>query len=206
MEQNSSWEASRFSFSQEIPLILWNPNVHYRLHKCPPPVPILSQFDPLHISSSHILKVHLNIILPSTSGSHKWSLSFRFPQQDPLYAFTFPHTRYMPRPSHSFRFTHPNNTGEEYRPFSSSLRSFLHSPVTSSLLGPNILLSTLFSNALGLRFSLNVNDQISHPYVRVPRINIHLPEDGSAVETMFEDNKRFLPVATSVALSIYTVR
>ena len=34
--------------------------------------------------------------------------------------------------------------GEEYRSVSSSLCSFLHSPVTSSLLGPNILLSTLF--------------------------------------------------------------
>jgi hypothetical protein len=31
-----------------------------------------------------------------------------------------------------------------------SLCSFLHSPVTESLLGPNILLSTLFSNTLSL--------------------------------------------------------
>ena len=39
---------------------------------------------------------------------------------------------------------------EEYRPLSSSLCSFLHSVVTSSLLGPNILLYTLFSNTLSL--------------------------------------------------------
>jgi hypothetical protein len=45
--------------------------------------------------------------------------------------------------------------GKEYRPFSSSLCNFLHSPVTSSLLGPNILLITLFSNTLSLRSSLN---------------------------------------------------
>src|SRR5215510_700523 len=54
--------------------------------------------------------------------------------------------------------------GEEYRSFSSSLCNFLHSPVTSSLLGPNTLLSTLFSNTLSLCFSLNVSDQVSHPY------------------------------------------
>ena len=34
--------------------------------------------------------------------------------------------------------------GEEYKSFSSSLRNLLHSPVTSSLLGPNILLNTMF--------------------------------------------------------------
>jgi hypothetical protein len=42
------------------------------------------------------------------------------------------------------------------------LCSFLHSPVTSSLFGPNILLSTLFPNTLSLCSSLNVRDQVSH--------------------------------------------
>jgi hypothetical protein len=54
--------------------------------------------------------------------------------------------------------------GKVYRSFSSSLYSFFHSPVTSSLLGPNILLYNLFSNTLNLCSSLNVSDQVSHPY------------------------------------------
>ena len=54
--------------------------------------------------------------------------------------------------------------GEQYRSLSSSLCIFLHSPVTSSLLGPNILLGTLFSNTHSLRSYLNVTDQFSHPY------------------------------------------
>jgi len=55
-------------------------------------------------------------------------------------------------------------TGEQYRSLSSYLCIFLLSPVTSSLLDINILLSTLFPKILNLRSSLNVSDQVSHPY------------------------------------------
>ena len=54
--------------------------------------------------------------------------------------------------------------GEEYKSFISSLCSLLQSPVTSSFLGPNILLNALFSNTLSFLYSLNDSDQASHPY------------------------------------------
>ena len=139
MEQSRFSEANQFSASQEIPRILWNTKVHYRVHKCPPPVPILSQINTIHTPTSHFLMIHLNIILILSS------LSLRFPQQNPVYASRPPIRATYPAQTLLLDFTTRKILGEQYRSLSFSLCRFLHSPVTLYLLGPNILLNTLFT-------------------------------------------------------------
>ena len=102
MVQSPSWEANWFAASQEIPGIS---------RKRPPPVPILGQPNPVHIPTSHLLEIHPNIIHPSTPRSPQWSLSLRFPHQDPIRPPLLPHARHMPCPSHSSRFYHPHCIG-----------------------------------------------------------------------------------------------
>ena len=75
------------------------------------PVSILGQPNPIHIPTSHLLEIHPNIIHPSTPRSPQWSLSLRFPHQDPIRPPLLTNTRHMPSPSHSSRFYHPHNIG-----------------------------------------------------------------------------------------------
>ena len=84
MVQSPSWAANWFAASQEIPRISRNPKVHYRTHKRTPPLSILGQPNPIHLPTSHLLEIHPNIIHPSTPRSPHWSLSLRFPHQDPI--------------------------------------------------------------------------------------------------------------------------
>ena len=51
--EKSPGKVTSSSASQEIPCILWNPNIRHDIHKRPPTVPILSQLEPVHTLTSH---------------------------------------------------------------------------------------------------------------------------------------------------------
>ena len=170
MVQSPSWEANWFAASQEIPRISRNPKVHYRTHKRPPPVPILGQSNPVQIPTSHLLEIHPNIIHPSTPRSPQWFLPSGFPTKTLYTPFSSPIRATCPAHLILLDFITRTILGEQYKSFSSSLYNLLHSPVTSSLLGPNILLNTLFSNTPSFLTSRNVSDQVSHPYKTTGKI------------------------------------
>ena len=169
-EQNPSWEANRFSASQEIPRILWNTRVYYRFHKCPPPVHTLSQPEPVHTPTSHFLKIHVNIILHPRLGLPSGLFPSGFPTKT-LYTSLFLPIR-IKCPAHFILLDVITVTilDEKYRSFSSSLCILLHSPLTSPFLGPNSILHTLFWKTLNLRSSLNLCDQVSRPYKTTGKI------------------------------------
>jgi hypothetical protein len=154
------WEANRFPGSQ-IPRILWNRKVYYRIHKCARHLSLSWARSIQSVSPNStfwrfilILFFHLRLGLPSDS----------FPQVS------------APKPRvQLLRATYPAHFilldliiriifGEEYRSLSSPLCSLLHSSVTLCILGQNILFSTLFSNTLSLRSSLSGSDRVSHSY------------------------------------------
>jgi hypothetical protein len=119
---------------------------------CPYPEPHRS----VHTLTPNFLKFRLTIILPSTPGSSKRSLSLWFHHQTQYTPLLSPHVATCPAHLTLLYLMTRTIFGDEYRSLSSSLCSCLYSLVTSSLLGSNILPGTLFSNTFSLRSSLSV--------------------------------------------------
>jgi hypothetical protein len=97
-------------------------------------------------------------LYPSSGVSKNWGIK----NIDKISQYT--------RPQNSHKGQLLSTEREAYKLWSSSLCSLLHPPTTSSLLGPNILLSTMFSDTLSLHSPLSVRDEVPHPYKTTGKI------------------------------------
>ena len=140
------------------------------VYRSPPPVPILSHINPVY-GPPIPLPEYPSSYYPSI---YAWVFQvISFPQVSP------PKSCIHLSPIRTKCHVHLNLSnvitriafGEECRPLNFSLCSFIHSPVTSFLLGQDILLGAIFSNALSLCSSLNVSDQVAHPYKTTGKIS-----------------------------------
>jgi len=172
-EQSPYWEANRFSVSQEIPRILWNPKVHYRVHKCPPTVSILSQINPVHAHhptfwrSILIISSHLHLSLPSGL------FPACFHHQNPACTYPLSDTSYMSIPSHYTRFIYFQPLSQIFKKNPAFARNIIFVPCIFHVLRKIFqqffgLFSDLQINAdfqYGIQSTLDFSGGISNSYV-----------------------------------------
>ena len=150
MEHSSSWEANSFSSSQKFLAFYGTRRLNPASYPYAESSPCLH---PIYWRSILILSSHLRLGLPSDLLLSGLPTTFLYaPVLSPILATC---------PAHFIVLDLITRIifDEQYRSSSSSVCSFLHSPVTSSPLGPSIFLSTLFSNNLSLCCSLNMQEQ-----------------------------------------------
>jgi len=136
MEQSPSWKANGHSANQ-TPRLLRNLKFRCRLHNSTTLVPILSHMKPVHTFPPHFPQIHSDITLSSIPRFSKWSLPFRFRF---ICISHLSRTCCMSRLSHLSWLGHRNIIQWRAQVMKFSICSLLQPPVTSSILGPNILL------------------------------------------------------------------
>jgi hypothetical protein len=153
MEQRASGGSNSSQVSLEIPHILWTPIFHYRVHKYPPLVCILSQ-----INLFYLLNIYFKIIFLSTPRSSKYFLSISFFHQNLVCTTSLLPAYHVHCPSHFSRLDRPNNMWWAVQ--ITKLPSMQFSPFPCYRVPPRLFLTTLLSNTLSLCLSLHARYQI----------------------------------------------
>jgi hypothetical protein len=161
-ELSPSWGTANCAATQNLPSILWNPKVQYRVHKSPPLFPILSHINPIHTIPSYlrsilILSTHLRLGLPSGL------FPFGFPTNI-LCIPILPHSWYMPSPSHPSWIDHSSYT------WSTSYEAPHYAAFSNLLLLHPSLVQIFSSTSRSQTPSINVREKVSQPYKTTGKI------------------------------------
>lgn len=140
MEQ-SPWQANSSSPCQEIPCVVRNTDIHYLIHNSPSSFHILNRIDPDPTTTTY-LKMHLNVTVPSTFMSSKWSLILGLNHQKSLLAFPLTPTLHIPRPSGVLHLIRVMKLTMRWPPNMEGVREYIES-------------ATGWSSSLGLGEGLN---------------------------------------------------
>ena len=112
----------------------------------------------------------LNIIIPSMPGPSTWSLSIRFPHQNPVYTSTLSIRATCPAHLILLNLITRTILGREYLSLSSSLCSFFPIPCYLVPLRPKYSPQHPVLKYPQPTFLLSVSDQVSHPYKTTGKI------------------------------------
>jgi hypothetical protein len=127
-------------------------------------------------AAASLSKIRLNIVHSYTSWSSQFSLSFYFLPIGLIQLISSP-SCYTPR---QYWLHHSRYAGLRVQLTKFTLCGFPQLPVNSSLSGPNILISILFSNTFSRISSPIVRDQVIHPYKITGKITRLLTADEEA--------------------------
>jgi hypothetical protein len=118
---------------------------------------MLSQLNPLHIPPANLPKIHSDPFLPSTPRSSEWSFSFGLSHQNLVHFSVLSHACHMPRPPQCPWLDQPNDIWRWVQNMNLLIVKLPPFACKVFSLEP-------YSQTPSMFFSLNLKDQVSHPY------------------------------------------
>jgi hypothetical protein len=115
------------------------------------------------------LKIHCNMPSHISLGLLCGLFCSGFPTKSPYTLSSTPHMPHGPSTSGFLKWSLESHLVRSTRDYDRHYAT-ANSPITACFLGLNIFFGTLLPNTLSLRSSLNVRDQVSHPYKTTEKI------------------------------------